>query len=300
MSIIRKAVIPAAGMGTRFLPATKSMPKEMLPIVDKPVVQYVIEEAIASGLDDILIITGRTKRAIENHFDYNPELESFLDGSGKAELVPGLRELADKATIHYIRQKTQAGLGDAIRHAKMHVGNEPFAVLLGDTIIDSTDGGNNPNAIPGLQHLIGAYDKVESSVVAVHEVPKDWVSRYGIVDGSTDDRMEDLYKLNRLVEKPSIEEAPSNMAIAGRYIFTPDIFDYLDQTGKGHGGEIQVTDAMNMQAADKNTFALKWKAKRYDIGNRVEYVKCFLDYALRREDTRDGVVAYLKSLDLEG
>ena len=285
-------------MGTRFLPATKSMPKEMLPIVDKPVVQYVIEEAIASGLDDILIITGRTKRAIENHFDYNPELESFLDGAGKADLVPGLRELADKANIHYIRQKTQAGLGDAIRHARMHVGNEPFAVLLGDTIIDSSNGGKDDDAIPGLRHLIDAYDKKESSVVAVHQVPHEWVSRYGIVDGVEDSEFPDLFKLNRLIEKPKLKDAPTDLAIAGRYIFTPDIFDYLDKTGEGHGGEIQLTDAMNMQAADKQTYALKWKAKRYDIGNRVEYVKCFLDYALRRSDTRDGVVAYLKSLEL--
>ncbi len=296
MSIIRKAVIPAAGMGTRFLPATKSMPKEMLPIVDKPVIQYVIEEAIASGLDDILIITGRTKRSIENHFDYNPELESFLDEAGKGEMVAEIRELADQANIHYIRQKTQAGLGDAIRHARMHVGNEPFAVLLGDTIIDSSKQDAEGESIPGLRHLIDAYDKKESSVVAVHEVPHEWVSRYGIVDGVEDSAYPDLYRLNRLIEKPSPEHAPTNLAIAGRYIFTPDIFDYLDRTSEGHGGEIQLTDAMNMQAADIPTFALKWKAHRYDIGNRVEYVKCFLDYALRRKDMRDGVMAYLKEV----
>ena len=287
---IRKAVIPAAGMGTRFLPATKSMPKEMLPIIDKPVLQYVIEEAVESGIDDILIITGRGKRAIENHFDFNPELESFLKDAGKCHLLDRIRNLEDHVRIFYIRQKVQRGLGDAIQLARQHVGSEPFAVLLGDTIIDPVDSDR-----PGLRQLIDAYDAVESSVVAVHQVPREWVSRYGIVDGTPENGRSDLHRLHRLVEKPAVDAAPSDLAIAGRYIFSPRIFDHLEKTREGVGGEIQLTDAMNALAQEEPMFALAWKAKRYDIGNRVEYAKCFIDFALRREDTRDAIQAHLES-----
>lgn len=285
---ITKAIIPAAGMGTRFLPATKSMPKEMLPIIDKPVLQFVIEEAIASGIEDILIITGRGKRAIENHFDYAPEMEIFLQQAGKEHLIDRIRSIGDAADIFYIRQAVQRGLGDAIRTGRQHIGREPFAVLLGDTIIDPLSG-----EAPGLRQLIRAYEAKQASVVAVHEVPRAWVPRYGIVDGEADADHPALYRLNRLVEKPSVEAAPSNLAIAGRYIFTPEIFDCIDETGAGVGGEIQLTDAMNRLAQRQPMYALSWQAKRYDIGNRIEYAKCFLDFALRRDDTRDAVREHL-------
>lgn len=285
---VRKAVIPAAGMGTRFLPATKSMPKEMLPIVDKPVLQFVIEEAVSSGIDDILIITGRGKFAIENHFDFNPDLEVFLRDSGKETLVDQVRAIGDNAQIHYIRQKQQLGLGDAIRLGREHVGDQPFAVLLGDTIIDPP-----PGEKPGLRQVIDAYDQTQASVVAVHRVPHEWVVRYGIVDGEPDGDDENLVRLRRLVEKPSVEQAPTNLAIAGRYVFTPQIFDCIDRTTQGVGGEIQLTDAMNLLAQKQAMYALAWQARRYDIGNRTEYAKCFLDFALRREDTGPAIRDYL-------
>ncbi|MBI5280375.1 MAG: UTP--glucose-1-phosphate uridylyltransferase GalU [Candidatus Solibacter usitatus] len=277
---VRKAVIPAAGMGTRFLPATKSMPKEMLPIVDKPVLQFVIEEAVESGIEDVLVVTGRGKQAIENHFDYNPDLESFLQGAGKHELIDQVRDIGDRVQIHYIRQKEQLGLGDAIRLARYHMGGEPFAVLLGDTIIDPPAGQK-----PGLQQLLEAFEGTQASVVAVHRVPMEWVSRYGVVDGEPEDGNPNLLRLRKLVEKPAVEAAPSNLAIAGRYVFTAEIFDCIDRTTRGVGGEIQLTDAMNLLAQESPVYALAWQARRFDIGNRVEYAKCFLEYALRREDT---------------
>jgi UTP--glucose-1-phosphate uridylyltransferase len=287
---ITKAIIPAAGMGTRFLPATKAMPKEMLPIVDKPVLQFVVEEAVASGIEDILIVTGRGKQAIENHFDHAPELEAFLFGKGKDYLAHLVRAIGDRARIFYVRQKEQRGLGDAIRVGRQHVGSEPFAVLLGDTIIDPA-----PGAKPGLQQLIDAYAEVQSSLVAVHRVPREWVSRYGIVDGTPQPSNPNLLRLHRLVEKPTVEEAPSQLAIAGRYIFTPEIFDFIDATDAGVGGEIQVTDAMNQIAQQQPVYALAWEAKRYDIGNRVEYARCFIDFALRRADTREPLLAHLRA-----
>jgi UTP--glucose-1-phosphate uridylyltransferase len=288
---VRKAVIPAAGMGTRFLPATKSMPKEMLPIVDKPVLQFVIEEAVASGIDDILIVTGRGKRAIENHFDFNPELEVFLAAAGKHELIEQVRDIGDRAQIHYIRQKQQLGLGDAIRLGRDHVGEQPFAVLLGDTIIDPPEGQK-----PGLRQLLDVFEEKQASVVAVHRVPQEWVTRYGIVGGETERNNHDLVRLRRLVEKPSVEDAPSNLAIAGRYVFTPEIFGCIDATGRGVGGEIQLTDAMNLLAQRQPMYALAWQATRYDIGNRVEYAKCFIDFALRRPETAKAVRDHLLHL----
>jgi UTP--glucose-1-phosphate uridylyltransferase len=276
---VRKAVIPAAGMGTRFLPATKSMPKEMLPIVDKPVLQFVVEEAAASGIADILIITGRGKQAIENHFDFNLELEALLAESGRVELLEAVRNTGDHCHIHYIRQKTQLGLGDAVRLARWHVGGEPFAVLLGDAIAEAV-----PGARPGLRQLLDVYETRGSSVVAVHAVPREWVQRYGIVDGSPLDESPHLCRVARLVEKPSPDSASSRLAIAGRYVFTPTIFDCIDETPPGVGGELQLTDAMNRLAQREEMYALSWQARRYDIGNRLEYAKCFLDFALRRED----------------
>ncbi|MEM8487764.1 MAG: UTP--glucose-1-phosphate uridylyltransferase GalU [Bacteroidota bacterium] len=290
MKRVTKAIIPAAGMGTRFLPATKSMPKEMLPIIDKPVLQYVIEEAIESGIEDILIITGRGKRAIENHLDYAPELEGFLREAGKDHLINTVHDIADKARIFYIRQKVQRGLGDAIRIGRRHIANEPFAVLLGDTIINPEAG-----SPPGLKQLVDVYEKKQASVVAVHRVPEEWVSRYGVVAGTADEKLENVYRLSHLVEKPAPQEAPSNLAIAGRYVFSPEIFACIDETTEGVGGEIQLTDAMNMLARTEPMYALHWQARRYDIGNRVEYAKCFIDYAMRREDTRDAVRAHLKA-----
>ena len=288
---VRKAVIPAAGMGTRFLPATKSMPKEMLPIVDKPVLQFVIEEAVASGIDDILIVTGRGKRAIENHFDFNPELEAFLASAGKRELIEQVRDIGDQAQIHYIRQKEQLGLGDAIRLGRDHMGDQPFAVLLGDTIIDPPEGQK-----PGLRQLLDVYEAKQASVVAVHLVPREWVTRYGIVGGEFEPTNHDLVRLHQLVEKPAVEQAPSDLAIAGRYVFTPGIFECIDATGRGVGGEIQLTDAMNLLAQRQPMYALAWQAKRYDIGNRVEYAKCFIDFALRRPETAKAVREHLRQI----
>ena len=289
MKKVRKAIIPAAGMGTRFLPATKSMPKEMLPIVDKPVLQFVIEEAVASGIEDILIVTGRGKRAIENHLDYNPELEAFLKDNGKDALIPQVRSIGDQARIFYVRQKVQRGLGDAINLGRAHIGDEPFAVLLGDTIIHVPDGED-----AGLKQCIDVFEQKGASTVAVRRVPREWTSRYGIVDGPAEKDNPDLVRLNRLVEKPKPEKAPSDLAIAGRYVFTPEIFDCIDQTKAGVGGEIQLTDAMNLLAQRQPMYALAWNAKRYDIGDRVDYAKCFLDFALMREDTRDAVLAHVE------
>ncbi len=288
---VKKAVVPAAGMGTRFLPATKTMPKEMLPIVDKPVLQFVVEEAVQSGVDDVLIVTGRGKRAIEDHFDASPELEAFLQDSGKDALAAEMRGIGDGARIYYIRQKRQLGLGDAIRLARQHVGDEPFAVLLGDTIIDPPEGEG-----PGLRQLLRAFEKTQASVVAVHEVPKEWVSRYGIVDGQAEPGDPDLFRLAKLVEKPSPDAAPSRLAIAGRYVFTPGILDALERTGAGVGGEIQLTDAMNRLAQEQPVYALRWRAKRYDIGNRVEYARCFLDFALRRADTGEALREHFRDI----
>ena len=276
-------------MGTRFLPATKSMPKEMLPIIDTPVLQFVIEEAVASGIEDVLIVTGRGKRAIENHFDYAPELESFLHSAGKGDLIEQMREIGDRCNIFYIRQKVQLGLGDAIRIGRRHLGDEPFAVLLGDTIINPP-----PGQPPGLRQIIDVYEQRRASVVAVQRVPHEWVSRYGIVDGVPEPGNGDLFKLRQLVEKPDPASAPSDLAIAGRYVFTPEILDCLDHISAGVGGEIQLTDAMNLLAQREDMYALAWQAQRYDIGDRIEYAKCFIDYALRRDDTGAAVREHLR------
>jgi UTP--glucose-1-phosphate uridylyltransferase len=289
---VSKAIIPAAGMGTRFLPATKSMPKEMLPIIDKPVLQFVVEEAVASGITDILIITGRGKHAIENHFDDNPELEAFFRQCGKEDLIEHARGLTDRCRIFSIRQKQPRGLGDAIRLAREHVGDEPFAVLLGDTLIDPL-----PGSAAGLCQLLDVYEQKQAAVLAVHRVPREWVSRYGIVEGEMDSpEAPNVFRVRRLFEKPPVEDAPGNLAIAGRYILTPEIFDYIDRIDSGDTAEVQLTDALNLLARSHSMYALAWQARRYDLGDRIEYVKCFIDYALRRPDTGDAVREHVQRL----
>lgn len=291
---VRKAIIPAAGLGTRFLPMTKSSPKEMLPIVDKPVIQFVIEEAVACGIEDILIITGRGKRAIENHFDYAPGLQDHLLQQGKSEQAELVRQIGDQANIFFVRQKEQLGLGDAVRLGRSFTGDQPFAVMLGDTIIEP----GHQSGMHGLQELMTVYQRYQSTVVAVRGVPEEWVNRYGIVDGQPiQDDSAELYSLQQLIEKPPRDKAPSNLAIAGRYIFNPDIFSALEQTGYGQGGEIQLTDAMNLLARQAPMQALVWKAHRYDIGNKADYVRCFMDFARRHPETQREMQRYREEWD---
>ncbi len=291
MSSVTQAVIPAAGMGTRFLPLTKSVPKEMLPIVDTPVIQFVIAEALASGITEIHIITSESKRVLKDHFDPDPQLESFLRDAGKDAMIDQLHAISGDATINYIYQKQQRGLGDAVRCARSAVGDEPFAVLLGDTIIDPL-----PGVPAGLKQLIDVYEQKQGSVVSARCIPREWVSRYGILDGQPIDDRDDLLRLARLVEKPRMKDAPTNLAIAGRYVFSPRIFEFLEDAQAGVGGEIQLTDAMNALAQVEPFFALAWQATRFDIGNRTDYVRCFVELALRREDIGDDVRKVLNEL----
>ncbi|MEZ0609894.1 UTP--glucose-1-phosphate uridylyltransferase GalU [Fibrella sp. WM1] len=286
--MIKKAVIPAAGLGTRFLPATKAQPKEMLPIIDRPTIQYVVQEAVDSGIEDILIITGKGKRAIEDHFDRNYELESRLAEKEDRLLLDEMRRLSDMANLHYVRQRELNGLGDAIRYARQHVGNEPFAVLLGDTIMDAV--------MPVTQQLIDTYEQYGGSVIAVEEVPADKVNRYGIVGGKA--LSERIMALDTLIEKPSIAEAPSNLAIAGRYVLTPDVFDALDRTPVGKNGEVQLTDALKLMLMRENLFAHRIEGKRHDIGNKLDFLKTTVEFALKRPEFAEPFRAYLKSLDL--
>jgi UTP--glucose-1-phosphate uridylyltransferase len=281
--MIKKAVIPAAGLGTRFLPATKAQPKEMLPIIDRPTIQYVVQEAVDSGIEDILIITGKGKRAIEDHFDRNFELETRLEEKEDQLLLDEMRRLSDMANLHYVRQRELNGLGDAIRYARHHIGNEPFAVLLGDTIMDAV--------IPVTQQLIDTYAQYGCTVIAVEEVPHDKVNRYGIVGGkSLSDR---ILELETLVEKPAINEAPSNLAIAGRYILTPEIFTMLEQTPAGKNNEIQLTDAMLMLLKRENLYAHRIEGKRHDIGNKLDFLKTTVEFALKRPEFADKFRAFL-------
>lgn len=284
---IKKAVIPAAGLGTRFLPATKAQPKEMLPIVDKPAIQYIVEEAVQSGIEDILIITGRNKRAIEDHFDKSVELELTLEEKEDRELLDLVRNISSLANIHYIRQKEPKGLGHAIYCAKTFINNEPFAVLLGDDIVDS-------KTKPCLQQLIDIYNEYGTSIIGVQEVPKADVSKYGIVSGKMVD--ERLYKVNNLVEKPSIEDAPSNIAILGRYIIEPEIFEILEHTKPGAGGEIQLTDALKELSTKQDVYAYIFEGRRYDIGNKLGFLQATVEFALKREDLKDAFIAYLRHL----
>ena len=284
---IRKAIIPAAGLGTRFLPATKAQPKEMLPIVDKPTIQYIIEEAVASGIEEILIITGRSKKCIEDHFDKSVELELELGKSGKEEMLKMVREISDMVDIHFIRQKEPKGLGHAISCAKTFVGNEPFAVLLGDDIVYN-------EGKPCLKQLIDCYDEYKTSVLGVQTVEAKDVNKYGIVNGiHIEDR---IYKVKGLVEKPPVEEAPSNVAILGRYIITPQIFKILEETKPGKGGEIQLTDALLKLIDEEAMYAYDFEGTRYDVGDKLGFLKATVEYALRREDLRDGFIEYLNIL----
>lgn len=281
-----KAVIPAAGQGTRFLPATKAQPKEMLPLIDKPVIQFVVEEAVASGIEDILIITGRGKRAIEDHFDKSFELEEILKRDGKNDLLKEMRDISDLADIHYTRQREPKGLGNAIYYAKKHVGDEPFVVLLGDDIISAD--------VPCTKQLMDYYEKYKAPIIAVNEVERDMIESYGIVDG---ERVEDrVYKVNDLVEKPKPEDAPSNLGITGRYLLTPDIFDAIDKTKPGKGGEIQLTDALRILSQERDMYAYDFEGIRYDLGNKTDYIRATIEYALRREEFSGWMKDYLKTL----
>ena len=284
--MIRKAVIPAAGLGTRFLPATKAMPKEMLPIIDKPIIQYVVEEAIASGIEDIIIITGRGKRAIEDYFDASPELELHLLENEKYKLLREIKDISSLADIHYIRQKEPKGLGDAVLKAEKHIGDEPFAVLLGDDIIK----GN----VPCIKQLMNLFEKYNKSIIGVEEVPKEKVSSYGMIKGR--EIAESTYLVEDIIEKPSLEEAPSNIGTVGRYVLAPEIFDGIKKTSPGKGNEIQLTDAIRMLIGKKEVYAFAFSGKRYDAGDKFGYVKAIVDFALERGDLKDDVRRYLEGL----
>lgn len=282
ISPIRKAVIPAAGLGTRFLPVTKAQPKEMLPIVDKPAIQYIIEEAIQSGIEEILIITGRNKRAIEDHFDRNVELELTLKAQGKYDLLGLVEEISD-VTIHYVRQKEAKGLGHAVLCAKQFVGKEPFAVLLGDDIID--------DPVPCLKQLMDVYQDYPGTVLGVQEVPQHKVSSYGIVRPKP--IKENLWQALDLIEKPAVEEAPSRLAVLGRYIIQPEIFAILEDTEPGRGGEIQLTDALRRLATQQPMYAYHFEGRRYDTGDKLGFLEATVEYALKRPELRDQFLAYL-------
>ena len=282
---VRKAIIPAAGLGTRFLPATKAQPKEMLPIVDKPTIQYIIEEAVASGIEEILIITGRSKKSIEDHFDKSVELEMELEKSGKKEMLELVRGISDMVDIHYIRQKEPRGLGHAINCAKSFVGNEPFAVMLGDDVVDSE--------VPCLKQLINCFNEYKTTILGVQTVEFDSVNKYGIIDGLPIENR--VYKVKKLVEKPSVEEAPSNIAILGRYIITPQIFKVLENTKPGKGNEIQLTDALETLIKSEAMYAYNFEGRRYDVGDKLGFLEATVEFALKREGLREEFIEYLNT-----
>ncbi|MBC8521353.1 MAG: UTP--glucose-1-phosphate uridylyltransferase GalU [Methanomicrobia archaeon] len=297
--MITKAVIPAAGLGTRFLPVTKSMPKEMLPIIDKLLIQFAVEEAIASGIEDIIIITGWGKRAIEDYFDTSPELESHLVQNKKYELLQEVKDISSLVDIHYIRQKEPRGLGDAVLKAEKHIGDEPFAVLLGDDIIKCDS--DTPCCIKQLMDLFEQYDR-DKPIIAVEKVPEEKISDYGIIKIKGKeidlDFRKSVYRIEDIIEKPSLEEAPSNIGTVGRYILTPEIFDCIKKTPPGKGNEIQLTDAIRLliEKDKKDVYAYKFSGKRYDAGDKLGYVKAIVDFALEREDLKDDVRRYLEEL----
>ncbi|MDO8446992.1 MAG: UTP--glucose-1-phosphate uridylyltransferase GalU [Deltaproteobacteria bacterium] len=285
---IRKAVFPAAGLGTRFLPVTKAIPKEMLPLVDKPLIQYCVEEAIASGIEDIIIITGRGKTAIEDHFDTSKELEFLLEEKGKRDLLKMVRDISNLVKFSYTRQKEALGLGHAILCAKDLVGNEPFAVFLGDDIIDSE--------VPAMKQMIEVYKKYRHTVLAVQRVPKESISNYGVIKG---EQVEDrIFKVSDMVEKPRAEDAPSDLAVIGRYVLTPDIFDYLENTRPGKLGEIQLTDAIKNMALRHPVYALEFEGDRYDAGDKLGFLKANVSFAMKRDDLKEEFIEFLKGLKL--
>jgi UTP--glucose-1-phosphate uridylyltransferase len=286
MKRVRKAIIPAAGLGTRFLPATKAMPKEMLPIIDKPTIQYIVEEAVASGIEDIIIVTGKGKRAIEDHFDIAHELEHNLLEKGKLDLLEKVRYATNLADIHYIRQKEPKGLGHAVWCARNFIGDEPFAVLLGDDIVQSET--------PCLKQLINIYEETHSSVIGVQSVPDDETHRYGIVEPL--DQVGRRYQINNLVEKPKAGTAPSNLAILGRYILTPEIFMFLEQQETGAGGEIQLTDAIQKLNQIQRVFAYDFEGKRYDVGEKSGFVKTTIEFALQEPTLRKEILAFMEEI----
>lgn len=285
MKKVRKAIIPAAGLGTRFLPATKAMPKEMLPIVDKPTIQYIVEEAVASGIEDIIIVTGKGKRAIEDHFDIAFELEQNLMEKGKYDLLEKVKE-PSKVDIHYIRQKEPKGLGHAVWCARNFIGDEPFAVLLGDDIVQAET--------PCLKQLIDQYEQTLSSVIGVKRVPDNETHRYGIIDPI--EQHGRRYQVRQFVEKPAPGTAPSNLAIMGRYILTPEIFLFLEKQEAGAGGEIQLTDAIQKLNEIQRVFAYEFEGKRYDVGEKIGFIKTTIEFALQHEELRDDLIQFMEKL----
>ena len=283
---VRKAVIPAAGLGTRFLPATKSQPKEMLPIVDKPTIQYIIEEAAAAGVEDIIVVTGRNKRSIEDHFDRSIELELELERTGKEQLLQMVKSIPEIANIHFIRQKQPLGLGHAVLTASHFIGDEPFAVLLGDDVVLARK--------PVLQQMVDVFNEYKTSILGVQEVAPEVVHKYGIVDCKPVD--EDIFKVKDLVEKPARESAPSRIAILGRYILTPSIFSYLETQTPGAGGEIQLTDGLKRLAQDEAMYAYIFKGHRYDVGTKIGFLQANIEFALRNPEITDELKAYLDAL----
>ncbi|HDK4436866.1 TPA: UTP--glucose-1-phosphate uridylyltransferase GalU [Staphylococcus aureus] len=288
MKKIKKAIIPAAGLGTRFLPATKAMPKEMLPILDKPTIQYIVEEAARAGIEDIIIVTGRHKRAIEDHFDSQKELEMVLKEKGKFELLEKVQYSTELANIFYVRQKEQKGLGHAISSARQFIGNEPFAVLLGDDIVESE--------VPAVKQLIDVYEETGHSVIGVQEVPEADTHRYGIIDPLTKNGRQ--YEVKKFVEKPAQGTEPSNLAIMGRYVLTPEIFDYLKTQKEGAGNEIQLTDAIERMNNDNQVYAYDFEGERYDVGEKLGFVKTTIEYALKDDSMREELTRFIKALGL--
>lgn len=283
---VRKAIIPAAGLGTRFLPATKAQPKEMLPIVDKPTIQYIIEEAVASGIEDIIVVTGRNKRSIEDHFDRSIELELELERSGKSEMLQMVREISEMANLHYIRQKEPRGLGHAILAASHFIGDEPFAVLLGDDVVISQK--------PCLGQMMEVYNEYQTSILGVQTVAHDQVNKYGIIDGHMVD--ERIFKVDDMVEKPDQDEAPTDVAVLGRYIITPQIFPLLETQDAGKGGEIQLTDALRRLAKEQPVYAYDFKGHRYDVGTKNGFIQANIEFALRDAALKDEMKQYLNAL----
>jgi UTP--glucose-1-phosphate uridylyltransferase len=287
---LRKAIFPAAGLGTRFLPATKAQPKEMLPLVDKPIIQYVIEEAVAAGLTNIIIVTGRGKNAIEDHFDVSGELERLLEARGKLDLLDQVRAISNMINVSYVRQGEALGLGHAVLMARDLVGDEPFAVMLGDDIIDSP--------VPCMKQMADVFEAHGGPVVAVHRVPRDELSSYGVIDGVPEGESGKLYRVRDLVEKPQVEEAPSDLAIIGRYILTPDVFEALEKTPHDAGGEIQLTNALRALREARALYGYEFDGVRHDAGNKLGFLKATVEFALKRDDLGADFRAYLKSLAL--